>query len=191
MFTVLFVLEEEMMNKGMLIALSGKMGSGKTTAFNILKPRLGDVVLLKFASPLYMAQEYLYNTFGFGEPVLKDRKLLQWLGTDWARAKNENVFVDLFKTKAQDLMSEGYAVVCDDCRFLNEAEAIRELGGVVIKINKHHKGHAESESGKTHASEREIDLIQGDFIVDNVTIDGLKSDITHICIDLLGERYDK
>jgi len=80
-------------------------------------------------------------------------------------------------------------VICDDCRFLNEAEAVRELGGHVIKINKLHNGHAESESGKSHASEKEIDLIQGDFVINNDTIENLTRDVTHIVIDILGEEY--
>jgi dephospho-CoA kinase len=178
------------MMKGRLIALSGKMGSGKTTTFKLLHDRLGPgVVLVKFASPLYEAQDYLYEKFGFGFPAIKDRKLLQWLGTNWAREKNENVFVDVFKDRVAGLMANGMTVICDDCRFLNEAEAVRELGGTVIKINKLHSGHAESESGKSHASEKEIDLIQGDFVVDNDTIENLKRDITHIVIDILGEEY--
>ena len=174
----------------MIIGLCGKMGSGKTTTFNLLQDRLGsDVVLVKFASPLYEAQDYLYEKFGFGFPVVKDRKLLQWLGTDWAREKNENVFVDVFKQRVSGLVANGKIVICDDCRFLNEAEAIRELGGTVIKINKMHDGHAESESNKDHPSERDIDKIQGDFIINNDTIDNLRRDVTHICIDLMvGER---
>jgi len=178
------------MMKGRLIALSGKMGSGKTTTFKLLHDRLGPgVVLVKFASPLYEAQDYLYEKFGFGFPAIKDRKLLQWLGTNWAREKNENVFVDVFKDRVAGLMANGMTVICDDCRFLNEAEAVRELGGTVIKINKLHGGHAESESGKSHASEKEIDLIQGDFVINNDTIENLTRDVTHIVIDILGEEY--
>lgn len=169
----------------MIIALSGKMGSGKTTTYDLLKDRLGaKLVLCKFAQPLYDAQNYLYKEFGFGHPETKDRKLLQWLGTDWARSKDDQVFVKIWKQKAQAFSNSGFVVVCDDCRFLNEAEAVRSIGGKIVKINKKHGNSAESESGTNHASEMEIDQIKGDYIFDNDTIDNLRRDVTHLVIDL-------
>lgn len=174
----------------MIIALSGKMGSGKSTVFKMIQDRLGrdHVVLCKFAQPLYDAQTYLYDKFGFGFPETKDRKLLQWLGTDWARDKDQEVFVRLWKEKAKAWSLLGKVVVCDDCRFLNEADAVRSIGGKIVRINKMHGELAESQSGTGHSSEMEIDQIQGDYVFDNDTLANLNRMVHRLCIDIDAKR---
>lgn len=62
--------------------------------------------------------------------------------------------------KAQKAISEGILVVCDDCRFDNEAEVIRQLGGKIVKIIK--TGQDENAVGSHHASEKGI----SDWLID-------------------------
>jgi hypothetical protein len=124
----------------MIIGLNGGMGVGKSTAFEILKKHFIHVKLIKFAQPLYDMQEFVYDRIKSvhtrPEDFVKDRKLLQWLGTDWGRDTiSKTLWVDLWKAAAKQAHHEGYAViVCDDVRFDNEAEAIRQAGGVVLSI---------------------------------------------------------
>lgn len=87
------------------------------------------------------------------------RGLLQRLGTECGRQLiDENVWVD---AALNGLDPDGmYAV--SDCRFLNEAEAIRARGGKVIRITRPGVGPANS-----HASETSLDDYDFDAVVSN------------------------
>lgn len=150
------------------------MGVGKSTAIMGLEQALGSVPrLVKFAQPLYNMQEFIYGQIAsvYDRPAdfTKDRKLLQWLGTDWGRGINENLWVDIWNAEAVRLMRLGYTVVCDDVRFDNEAELIRKLGGVVIKITSDKSDvHIDTGAGiANHASEAGIKPELINFTVDN------------------------
>lgn len=60
---------------------------------------------------------------------LTPRHALQTLGTEWGRACYENVWADLGVRRA--LASPADIVLITDCRFINEARAVRETGGEV------------------------------------------------------------
>lgn len=156
-----------------LIAFTGGMGTGKSTAINFITNLGRDnalpVKLVKFAGPLYDMQEMIYGRIS---PVIKrqedfkkDRKLLQWLGTDWGRDTiSKTLWVDLWKADVEAALSDlTTIVVCDDVRFDNEAETVHALGGKVIKLVANDRrgaevgiaGHA-SEAG---VSERLVDAV--------------------------------
>lgn len=150
-----------------LIGFNGKMGVGKSTAIECLRddlPASAKVKLVKFAQPLYDMQETIYRRISmvYERPgsFTKDRKLLQWLGTDWGRDTiSKTLWVDLWKAEATKQSSLNNAiVVCDDVRFDNEAEAIRSLGGYVVKITSDHADNRiDTKSGITnHSSEAGI-----------------------------------
>ncbi len=126
----------------MIIGFNGKMGCGKSTAIRALVETVtSEVALIKFAQPLYDMQEYMYKridrAFERPDTFIKDRKLLQWIGTEWGRDSiSKTLWVDLWKRAAGDVFYENpqAIVVCDDVRFDNEAETIRSLGGLVVEI---------------------------------------------------------
>lgn len=128
----------------MIIAFAGQMGSGKSTAIEKLKKCAGRVELVKFAGPIYDIQEFIYNTikpvYTRPETFIKDRKLLQWIGTDWARETiSDSVWVDLWKAKVRSVQNQhiytpNLTIVCDDVRFDNEAEVVKSVGGHVVQI---------------------------------------------------------
>lgn len=61
------------------------------------------------------------------------RYAMQTLGQDWARELlRQDFWVALFKVRAQQFPR----VVCTDVRYLNEAGAIRELGGTLVRISR-------------------------------------------------------
>ena len=162
----------------MLIGFSGGMGVGKSTAIEIIKSCFPDreVVLVKFAQPLYDMQEAIYDRISpvFKRPgeFKKDRKLLQWLGTDWGRDSiSKTLWVDLWKDEVgfQTDCKVAPIIVCDDCRFDNEAEAIHSLGGYVIKLTRpDNTKHAEGGVGiQNHASEAGVSKNLLDFEVEN------------------------
>jgi len=155
-----------------ILAFTGKMGSGKSTAVEYLKTAINrKVVLVKFAEPLYLIQDFVYRTCDLPAPIPKDRKLLQWIGTDWGREKNPNLWVDLFKSKVKFLLEQDPTslIVCDDCRFNNEGEAIKDLGGKVIEIVRPLEDRAKNIKleNTTHASESGLDPKYIDLFIIN------------------------
>lgn len=159
----------------MLIGFNGRMGVGKSTAIQMLKEISGrDLVNVKFAQPLYDIQEFIYGRIGpvYQRPpeFLKDRKLLQWLGTDWGRATiSESIWVDLWRAEVQRLLASQPTaiIVCDDVRFNNEGSILRELGGKVVQIVSS-RGQERTVAGiANHASEAGIAPELIDYIVEN------------------------
>jgi len=59
-----------------------------------------------------------------------------------------------------------YACMIGDVRFKNEADAIHERGGLIIRINRPDVDDI-SNGVQNHASEKEFDLIQPDIAIDN------------------------
>lgn len=87
-----------------------------------------------------------------GKP-LTARRVLQTLGTEWGRAFSKQMWVDLAIRNARELLRGGYRydrgeglvpdagvlapnwVAITDGRFRNEVLAVREAGGVVVRID--------------------------------------------------------
>ena len=65
---------------------------------------------------------------------LTPRHALQTLGTEWGRACYPDVWIDLAVRKAKERAALGIVTVITDCRFLNEARRLRELGASVWRI---------------------------------------------------------
>ncbi|HYA07751.1 MAG TPA: deoxynucleotide monophosphate kinase [Xanthobacteraceae bacterium] len=127
-----------------VIALKGKGGSGKSTAAKYLETR--GYVQTSFAAPL----RKMLKAIGLSDKELSGalketpcaklsgrspREAMQMLGTEWGRALHPNFWVNRWRDTASDILDQdGFGVVVDDCRFPNEAETVRALGGFVIEI---------------------------------------------------------
>ena len=131
------------MNSGSrLITFTGKMGSGKTTAIDCIRRLQRKMILsIKLAQPLYDIQEYAYqrieNVYRRPDNFIKDRKLLQFLGTEWGREGiRDSLWIDIWKDEVSNTLQNytNTLVITDDVRYDNEAKAVHELGGKVIKI---------------------------------------------------------
>lgn len=127
----------------MIILISGKQGSGKTTTANALVNALNKIKStrawhLTFAEPLYQMHDFCWGMLkdhGIDMPYKKDGYLLQMLGTEWGRkVVDENIWVRLMKAKLIRLemgMGQSFArnyFVISDLRFRNEFEAFRKTG---------------------------------------------------------------
>lgn len=165
------------MKNPILITFTGAMGVGKSTAINYLHSRARRAKNVKFAQSLYDIQEFIYDLISpvYQRPktFIKDRKLLQWLGTDWGRDTiSPTLWVDLWKANVEMAMggfSSNEVVTCDDVRFDNEAQAVRDMGGVVVRITSSRNGERiDTGAGiKNHASEAGISEKFVDFTIDN------------------------
>lgn len=107
---------------------------------------------------------------GSSTVYLTPRYALQTLGTEWGRACYENVWADLGVRRALDYLNmrnwtadeeaaaymgshRSNTVVITDCRFINEAKAVRAAGGEVWRIVR--PGSGLSGSAALHPSEAE------------------------------------
>lgn len=184
----------------MIIGLSGTMGVGKSTAVEVLRGSAEGrpVFNVKFAQPLYDIQEMVYDRISpvFKRPpeFVKDRKLLQWLGTEWGRDSiSKTLWVDLWKARTTQILgqSPGAVVVCDDVRFDNEADAIHHMGGQVILLTG--KRTADRAAGgvgiQGHSSEAGIAAHLVDMSVANDgTLDAFKAKLCALYRDVLTEH---
>jgi len=165
------------------IGIVGLRHSGKTTlAKEFLKQ--GPYVRKALADPLKDNAVEMCNTFLaiHGRPLItradleKDkgqfRLFLQFLGTEFAReyVGPDDFWIRLFEKEVQN---EKRLVVCDDVRFPNEAERLRRLGFLIVKISRDEEGRQESlraagDTSENHASETNIPLIDADVYLNKI-----------------------
>ncbi len=164
----------------MIIGLSGKAQSGKTTAGDYLVEKYGfikinfkddlvdemKIVLNDTLSEIVKAMDAI-NWNGVNpwsiDKLFKDkpplmRALMQNYGTDVRRKDDENYWIGKWSTKVFDAQHKDLNVVVDDCRFLNEADAIRLMTGKLIRVER-----TDITDTGNHQSETEMDRIEVDM----------------------------
>lgn len=145
-----------------LVGLTGLKQSGKSTfASRLVFARKFKEV--SFAAPM---RSFIADILGVSLPDLERMKslpiawldgveprwLLQTVGTEWGRNMiHPEIWVRRAMRHAHDLMKLGNSVVISDCRFDNEAVAIKQAGGRVMRIVR--EGQVNED---THASEAGI-----------------------------------
>lgn len=168
-----------------LVAFVGRRRSGKDTAALALVER--GYTQVRFADPLKCMMRILLGHAGLvAEPFIEGdmkeyplgvlcgktaRHAMQTLGTEWGRLL---IGDDLWIRIAMSRVAGLPAAVISDCRFPNEAAAVKAAGGKVIKIVR-----ATAATGAdTHPSEEETDLIEADHtIINNTTIEELQKKV--------------
>jgi hypothetical protein len=96
--------------------------------------------------------------------MMSVRDLLQKLGTEAMRnGLHENVWVNaLFADYTEDKQW-----VITDVRFPNEFKAIKEKGGIVIRVNGPGHGNSMKELAEAHPSETALDGHDFDYVIEN------------------------
>lgn len=177
----------------MIIGLTGYKGSGKSTVAKFIADEYGfkrinfkdglvremkekfPNLLDEIAYSVSMLQQYetgigesltVSDLFELKPPLM--RKLMQEYGTEVRRADYSDYWVNMWRKSA----SSKYvgSVVVDDVRFLNEAYAVRDMGGIIIRVVMQ-----DQEQNDQHKSEREHLQIEPDF-----TITSIKGDHAHV-----------
>jgi hypothetical protein len=163
-----------------IIALAGCAGVGKDTVAEIL-----GWPVVRFADPL---KEFCAQVFGWSDvqlngpsalreqpdpawkrpdgTCLSPREALQKLGTEWGRACHPDVWARAGIRRAQAM--EPGPVLITDCRFINEARAVRAAGGEVWLITRPGTG------GSSHPSECEVQSLEFRMLA-NLTIENVGS----------------
>lgn len=155
-----------------IIALTGPAGAGKSTAAAYLAARYG-AVRYSLAYPLKeiarRALDFSYPQV-YGTQADKDaedprygfspRWFLQRLGTEGIR---DVLGADFWVRHALERIAADAPRVAtiDDCRFENEAHAIRAAGGVVIRLHPPRDEAVAAED--THASEQQWRRLVADY----------------------------
>jgi hypothetical protein len=168
----------------LVIGICGNIGSGKTTAAEYIKKIYPSAKIYSFADPLKKIGE-IFNfehseLYGSQDDKLKinkhwgvsGREFLQKVGTDLFRDRlpevlpqlkeTKSVWIELFKIK---IKQEPGLYIIPDVRFLDEALAINQMNGFIIRTVRNCNKALGSE-GK-HASELEIEYIKQDYIINN------------------------
>ena len=170
----------------MIIGLTGKKRSGKTTAsdylmyrfnghlidFNSVRINFKDALLdeLRANFPALLqaiADSYDHSDYDGMDPWTVDklfrekppmmRALLQNYGTEVRRGDDPLYWIRRWNQRAKE---EQRHVITDDVRFLNEAQAVKDLGGIVVRIVRE-----DLPSTDTHQSEAEMDQIEPDYTI--------------------------
>ena len=171
----------------MIIAITGHKFSGKSTVARLLHNATGYEVV-SFADKLKditcvlsgCTREDLEN-YEFKENELVPdylrpyclnaekptfRAFLQHFGSEVMRGVNDNIWIDC------TLSNCGEDCIVSDCRFPNEAKAVKARGGIVIKVVREGCG------GDSHCSEVGVDEIVPDYTIFNdTTIENLVANV--------------
>ena len=96
-------------------------------------------------------------------PYEKHAKLLQWWGTEYRRSQDPMYWVKQWNA---GINPKANIVLATDMRFLNEAEAVRVLGGFTVQVNRKNVDGTRFIDGSRdplHPSETQLDGYNYDF----------------------------
>lgn len=174
-----------------IIAFAGRKQSGKTTCSEFLLKYYNGAIepfngakIYNFADPL--KKDICMNILGlsyeqcYGEDIDKNketdivwngrkltaREVMQFVGTDIFRQMKHDVWAGATIKKIKQEQPE--LAIIADCRFPNEVEAVKNAGGLVIKLNRnpHNSDHA----SETALDENNYPIKNFDLVVYNENI---------------------
>jgi hypothetical protein len=148
----------------MLIGLTGAAGCGKTTVAKML-----NIPMYNFAQPM---KESCRIIFGWNDEHLhgdlkeiidpnfgvSPRQALQTMGTDWGR---NMITKDLWLKRAQIEINKHAELVIGDVRMNNEAELIKQNGGIIVHIVRGFKQEVRAHVSEEGVADRLIDITLG------------------------------
>jgi len=100
------------------------------------------------------------------DPIYNYPKMLQYIGTEVERARDPDCWIS--KVNARILQEEPGIAVITDVRFINEANWIKSLGGLVIdiiRLNPDGTQFIDPSRDPNHASETQLDGYPFDLVI--------------------------
>jgi hypothetical protein len=163
----------------MLIGICGKKFSGKSTVARLLHnatgypvvsfaDKLKDVTCVLSGCTREQLEDYDFKEKQCVPPYLVPycgdvekptfRAFLQHFGSEVMRGVNDNIWIDCTLSNCDE------NCIVSDCRSPNEARAVNERGGIVIKVVR-----PDVKTPDSHQSETLIDEIEADYTLWNDT----------------------
>lgn len=153
------------------ILLSSMGGDWDGGAFANVPKRMLNLMGVDTSDEAKDKDDFYYN--------ISARKMMQTLGTDWGRGLDEDIWIKAF-TKANP---KGKYVITD-VRMENEANFIRDNGGIIIHV----KGRGGIDT--THPSEAGIEVQDMDIVIENVgTLEELREGVVNELVPTLKKYY--
>jgi dephospho-CoA kinase len=187
-----------------IIGIAGKARSGKNTFASLiaddLVQRKGSTVCVDAfansvrdtATALFQLKDELYNDDlkEVEDPFwgITYRKMLQLVGTEVGRSIDQDIWIKNCIKKLKTKLVSSDVVIYADLRFENEADWIRDNGGLLIHIVRH---GADGNVGiEGHSSENGVDIHDRDVLIYNDgSIDDLDEKVSEI-VDILESYKD-
>lgn len=157
-----------------LIALTGKAHSGKDLTAQLLGYKEPRYVRIALADPLKKAVQAVFGlTYeqahwsSIKEDIIEDwglspRQMFQQFGDAMKAQFGEDIFVKRWEMDYNQT-SQGLNVVVPDCRCDVEADRFRELGGIIVEVQ---RGTGLVGSTGKHSTELGLSTLP-DFVIDN------------------------
>ena len=173
-----------------LVGISGKAESGKTTFANFLKENFEEkgqkVILINYGDMVkYIARQY-YNWSG--EKDKEGRSLLQKIGTARGRKLDSLMWIKIVE-KIIDVCSPDYDItIIADCRFPNELDYWDNNDKRMVKIRIERPNHESSLTAEqqVHTSETALNNYNNfDMTILNTSLDELKEQSKEIANSIL------
>ena len=172
----------------MIIAICGLKFSGKSTVARLLHnatgweivsfaDKLKDITCVLSGCTREQLEDYDFKETQLVPDYLRPyclnaekptfRAFLQHFGSEVMRGVNDNIWIDC------TLSNCGDNCIVSDCRFPNEAKAVKVRGGIVIKVVR-----PDAKTEDSHQSETRIDEIDADYTIrNNSTLENLVSNV--------------
>lgn len=192
----------------MIIGLSGKIGSGKSTVSEVFKQN--GFELDSFAKSL---KDVTNSIFGFDREKLEgftsedriwretpDKKYSELLGNDFAPFSPRDALILIGTTIGRNIIhpniwiqtvfnryeqNKNKNLLITDVRFPNEYEEIKKRGGFVIRINRPNIIY------KNHISECALDDYEFDYVIENdSTLEDLYKKI-NLCLQNIQQNHQE
>ena len=186
--------------KKLIVLISGKMGSGKTTLSEGLQQKLcvKNVTLQKFASILYEMHDHIIEVakkYAIIKPDdnTKHKEILQFIGTDYFRKVfGQDVWVKAMVTKLHKVNKP--IIIIDDCRFKNELAAFDKDYDVLkirLECSKEvRKARCDCwRDNDTHPSETDLDFEEFDLMINTERNSSLET--LEKAVEVIKETYNK
>ena len=184
----------------MIIGITGRKSSGKDTAadFILHHPGYEDWARVKFADGLKTMLKSFLEYTGVDEKTIErmiegdlkevpcdqlcgktPRFAMQTLGTEWGRQMiGDTIWVDATKDRCEQFDN----CTITDVRFENEVDALHEMGGKLIKINRPNNPETDH-----HLSEAFFDHLKADYQIEN---DGKIVDMRDKVLEIVKEAIE-
>lgn len=142
-----------MNNSSLRIAFGCQARVGKDTAADYLRDVYGGECK-KFSTPLYDILHFAQDRLGFKRE--KDGQFLQYIGTEWARGKDEDIWVNTLLKSIEGSQSNIYVT---DLRFKNEFKLLRKNGFKLVRIIRDKSINDPTYGNRNAQHQSEVDLL--------------------------------